>query len=175
MFRPTAMKVFITLIILFSTGWLSGCGEVYVSGHVDHALGWNVYVESNPSSHHHFDAPNRLIFSVIWYADHHDAHLDTFLESPHQGWVQDDGLEIDGCFFLGSFSHDEVHHESVIECLNPLYGVFDVHIHNPHPWRVPFTIEIKNFSETPFDTTQEVFTLDETLYGYDTMVIPFEY
>lgn len=166
----TYLKIIVILTILLASSWLSGCGDLYIDGEP----GWVVYEEYEVIETEYIPVYDRLVFKVVWDDDYYEDDLYTKLITPLGGVVIDDGIEIDYCFFLGTYS-EYGNRKSIIECLDPFFGLFDVKVSNPNMWSMNFTLKIREEYNTGYDVYAEVHEFNETLYAYDQMIIPFMY
>ncbi|MEZ4819226.1 MAG: hypothetical protein R3A45_04760 [Bdellovibrionota bacterium] len=86
----------------------------------------------------------------------------------------DDNIEIDGCFFLGTYS-DLDERKATIECLDPYFGVFDLVLKNPSIWNQDVFIRTRKEYVFGYEIQTEIYETDVTLFGHDKVVIPFTF
>lgn len=147
-----------------------GCGVYYDPFYGD---GWIVEEEIIVSQPVGYFASERLTFEIQWNGFSSD--LESKLITPLNACIEDNGYEIDGCYFLGTYNESHGNKVSLIECIDPYHGMYDLKLRNFGFFTLePYIKVIKEYRDG-YGVTQQVSTQSPMINHGDTAVLHYNF
>lgn len=144
-----------------------GCGAYYL----DDEGAW--VVEGAVDVYTYPFISDRLTFTVSWNQSSYPEDLIVSLVTPYGDLILDGGPQIDGCYFLGTYNDSPNEKISMIECVDSLFGHYDLQIDNiGYVMRNPLIeITLEHQTDNVIDT--DVVNEFGTIFPNETMVVTY--
>ncbi len=154
----------------------TGCG-VYYDPFYDpfYDDGWIVEEEIEIVDPVGYFDTERLTFEIKWEDSGFTPDLVSSLETPLGSTVIDGGLEWDGCYFLGTYDESPFEKVSLIECVDPFHGTYELNIENIGFVTRNAKIKVVKEFQNGYGVTQEVSSQNSTVFSGDNVLLHYSF
>lgn len=170
--KNTLKKITLLSVIAMISFTQIGCGVYYDPFYDD---GWNVEEEIEIIEPVGYYSTEKLTFEIRWEDPTFDPDLETSLITPFNAYVVDGGPELDGCYFLGTYDDSFNEKVSMIECIAPIHGTYELEIENVgFTTRYPSIRVVKQY-DNGHGIHQQTSTQDVSVLAGDSVLLHYSF
>ncbi len=152
----------------------TGCGPYYPYDDY-YAEGWIVEEEVEVIEPVGYFSAERLTFEIRWEDSGFTPDLVSSLITPLGSLIDDGGPELDGCYFLGTYDDSAFEKVSMIECVDPFHGTYELNIENiGFVTRYP-TIKVIKEYDNGYGITQQSSFQTPTVFSGDNVLLHYSF